>query len=366
MTIKLPSNVVAFAAGDTSLFESFKDYWNQYQSENGGKKVAFSTDVSFAEKEDRLNKALIREIGKRSGVDLTNMAMEQAITHPLVGWALGNLASQLIDAVLPDTIIDSTAAYAEVRTLGYGETALFNINSRDLFPVSRAGRLGMREAEMHKGYEGQVVLNPEMREITASVSLFRVLTGQESLSRFTVKCLRSIETAMTQDIYTVFNDAMAALDSTANTGLRVSGYTALDLTKLAQRVSAFSGGAQPILLGTKVALASVLPDDSNYRYDLIDSPFVTLGHVRVINGVSIFELPQVANWNAPFRTYLSDSRLYIIAPGTDKLVKVVLGGAMVSNVTNSFDSSLLLQNATMFKAWKAGIVTSSLGATIDL
>jgi hypothetical protein len=370
---KLPSNVVEFAAGDTSLFESFRDYWNQYRSENGvnGKKYSYSTTdsngkaISFAEKESLLNAQMIREIGKRSGVDFTSMPLEQAVNHPLVAWSAGLIASQMIDAILPETIIDSIGAYAEVRVIGYGESALFDISSRDLFPVSKAGKYGMREAEVHKGYKGQVTLLPEVRQITVGVNLFRVLAGQESLAQFTMKALRSIETEMAKDAYNAFYAAMIALDTTATTGLRVTGYTQLDLIKLAQKVSSFSGGAAPLLIGTKAALSQVFPDDANYRYDL-ESPFVKLGYLRTIAGINTFELPQVADWTNPFATLLTDSYLFIVAPGTDKLVKVVIGGAMISNVNNTFDNATLTQNATMWKAWRAGVVTSSVAATISL
>jgi hypothetical protein len=369
--IKLPASVVAFAAGDPSLFEGFVDYWNQYRSETTNKKYPFSTvdangkPISFAEKEELLNASLIREIGKRAGVDFSAQAIEQVANHPLVSWAAGNIVSQMIDAVLPDTIIDSTSAYAEVRQIGLGESALFDIDSRDLFPVSKAGRLGMREAEMHKATTGQVTMIPEMRQVTVGVSLFRVLTGQESLAKFTAKVLRSIEAAMTKDIYDVFAAATLALSTTASTGLRVIGYTQADLTKLAQKVSAFSGGASPVVLGTKVALGSIFPDDANYRYE-IDSEFVKLGYLRTISGINVFEMPQVADWTSPFATLLSDAYIYIVAPGTDKIVKVVLGGAMMSNVNGPYQTATLMQNATMWKAWKCAVVTSSVGAHMTL
>lgn len=375
MTTKLPSEIIKFAAGDVetlALFESFKDYWNHYRSDYLGKKYTFSTHdkdgkaITFAEKEKAINAALLREVSKLSGVDLlSGKPLEQLMTHPMVAWAVGNIVSQMIDAILPDTIIDSTSAYAEVRTVGYGESGIFDIQSRDLFLVSRAGRASMREAEMHKGFEGQVSINPEMRELTVGVSLYRVLAGLESLARFTIKALRSIETAMSTDIYDVFDTAMAALDSTSDSGLRVSGFTQADMTKLAQRVSAFMGGATPVMLGTKVALASVIPDDPNYIYD-IEAPFVTVGHVRTMSGLSILELPQVANWNSPFNVYLDNTHLYIVAPGADKLVKVVLGGATISNVTGTFDKATLLQNATIWKSWKAAICTSSVAGCIEI
>lgn len=368
---KLPSNVLEFAAGDPSLFVEMKDYWNHWRSENTGRKYQFDTvdqsgkAITLFEKEKLLNEHIIREIGKRAGVDFTAAPIESYMTHPNVAWAAGMLVSQLIDAILPDTIIESTAAYAEVRVLGYGETGVFDINSRDLFPVSRAGRLGMREAEVHKAYQGQVILNPEFRQMTVGVQLFRVLTGQESLASFAIKAMRSIETAMQKDIYDVFAAAMLALSTTATTGLRVTGYTQQDMVKLAQKVSAFSGGAAPIMIGTKVALSQVFPDDANYRYTLDDSQ-VTLGYIRNISGVNTFELPQVANWESPFATYLADDKLYIVAPGTDKIVKCVIGGAMISNTNGTFDNATLTQNMTMIKAWRSAVLTSSIGGCITL
>ncbi len=369
--MKLPIDVVKFAAGDTSLFDSFVDYWHQYVFQTTGKRYPFAeTDkegkhISFSQKEDALNQMLVKEVSKRSGVDISSFSAEQLATHPLVGWFAMNIVSQMIDAVLPETIIDSTAPYAEIKTAPWGQTAVFDVKSRDLFPVSKAGRLGMREAEMHKAFQGQVVINPEPREITVGVSLFRVLTGQESLAEFTAKAIRSMETEMTKDIYNAFVTAMAALSTTASTGLQVSGYTKADLVTIANKVSAFSGGAKAIVLGTKLALANILPDDPNYRYD-VSSDFVKLGYVRTISGIDTFEIPQVADWTNPFATYISDDYLWVIAPGTDKIVKCVIGGSTISNVSGTFDTATLQQNATMMKLWKAGVVTSAIGGCVSI
>ena len=372
MTIKLPASVLAFAQGDTSLFDMYVDYWNQYRSDYGERKYSFSTvddkgkPITFAEKELALNAAIRREISKRSGFSLDGSApIEQFATNPMVNWAATNIVSQMIEAVLPDTIIDSIGAYTEVRTAGFGESIVFDINPRDLFRVSRSGRMGMKTAEQQKSFPGQLVLNPEQRTMTVGVSLFRLLSGQESLARFTAKCLRSLETAMAKDAYDAMATAMAALSTTATTGLRVVGYTQADLVKLAQKVSAFSGGATPIVLGTKVGLSAIFPDDANYRYD-IDSPYVKLGYMRTISGISVLEMPQVANWESPFATYLNDDRLWIVAPGQDKILKMVLGGSMISNVTGPFDASTLTQEATFYKLWKVGVVTSALGGQITL
>jgi hypothetical protein len=364
MTIKLPSNVVQFAAGNISLYENYVDYWNNYQAEFMGKNVDYIKSLSFAEKEKNLNTMILREIGLAAGVDLTSQPVERFVNHPLVCWAAGNIMSQMIDAVLPQTMFDSMSLIADVRVAGYGESPIFRIKSRDLFRVTKAGR-GMREAEMQKGFEKEVTLYPEPHMVTVGVSLFRVLSGQESLAEFTNKSLRSIESQFTLDVYKAFETSMASLSSDATTGLLASGWSSDTLTLLAQRVQAFSNGAKPVLLGTKRALAKVLPDDTNTRADYA-SDYVKVGYVRTINGVDTMEIPQLANWETPFSTYISDSYLWIVAPGTDKLVKAVLGGSTMANVTDPYSSPALFQNATFTKHWVTGVVTSSVAATISL
>ena len=66
-------------------------------------------------------------------------------------------------------------------------------------------------------------------------------------------------------------------------------------------------------MGTKVALATILPDDANYRYEL-ESEFVQLGYMRHAFGMDFLELTQLADWTTPFATVLSDSYIYVVAP----------------------------------------------------
>jgi hypothetical protein len=374
MTQILPSNVLAFAAGDPSLFIEFKDYWNQYRSENGpkGKHYAFSTKdqngnpISFMEKENLLNAHLKREIGKRAGVDFSAQPVETLVSHPMVKYWTFAIVDQLIDAVLPDTIIDSIGPYAELRQSGMGDSFRFQVRPRDLFAVSKAGRLGMKTAEIKKQFEGEVTVVPEMRQMAVGVSLYRVLTGQESLAIFVAKAIKSFETAANKEVYDTFQAAMVALStSPAASALQISGYSQASLTKMGQRVSAWSGGAAPMVLGTKVALASILPDDANYRYEL-ESEFVQIGYMRHAFGMDIFELPQVADWSTPFATVLSDSYIYVVAPGTDKIVKLCLEGSTMSNTDDVFAHANLVQTTNIWKSWKAAVVTSSIAGILSL
>jgi hypothetical protein len=377
ITNKVPSNVLAFAGGETNLgvYEAFGDYWNHYRSEMEGKKGLFYhqtrtvdgklVEFSLAEKEAALNAAIKKEIIRKAGIaDISQFPLETWAGHPVLRWASFAVVSAMIDMILPQTLIDSIGMYTELKTIGWGDTAAFDVKPRDLFVVSKVGR-GKRQTELKKQYSGQVVLNPEPRQIAVTVSLYRVLTGQESLSDFTMKAVRSMETQMTYDAYAAFASAMGAIDNTASIGLRVAGYSQAEFVRLSQTVRAWNGGATPVAIGTQAALANVLPADANYRYDL-SSEYVKLGYIRNFQNTDIMVLPQLADYTTPFGLKLADNRIWLVSPSTDKIIKAVLEGSTLAYADDMYANANLLQNASIQKSYAVGVATGSVGATIEI
>jgi hypothetical protein len=259
-------------AGEANLavYKMFADYFNHYRSMNGAKNVEYqkttvtpegqTVELSFSEKEDKMNAALKKEIMRVAGInDISQFPVETWASHPMLRWSTFATVSNLIDMILPQTIIDSIGIYSDVRSIGWGDNASFDVSPRDLFAVSKAGR-SKRIAEMRKQFKGQVIINTEPREITVMVSMMKVLSGKESLADYAMRAVRSIETQVALDVYTLFASTMAAIDNSAD-GLRVAGFTQSEFTRLAQTVAAWNGGAKPIAIGTQRALGNILPAD---------------------------------------------------------------------------------------------------------
>lgn len=376
MTI-LPANVLHFSADVSmkTILESAIDFWNHFKSENSNNSQKFSyatkdndgREVTLTQKSEALGQMILDYAAKKVGItDLSPETATEYYNHPTLRWAVGNIGTQIIDAVLPDTVAKSNSAFCEIKTVGWGETAIFDIRSRDLFAVTKASNLGKKQANRQTQFLGQKFLTPEMRQVTVGLNLWRVLTGKDSLANFISKALLAIETEMSRDIYTEMAVAMAALSTTASTGLRVVGYSQDDFIGLADKVSSWSGGAAAIAIGTKIALNKIFPNDANYRYD-IQSDYIKLGYMRNISGINTLEMPQIADYaTGPFATFLNNDRVWIIAPGTDKPVKCVIGGTAMSNVDDAYANPDMSQNATMWKAWTTGIVTSSVCAEITV
>ena len=101
---KVPSQVLEFAGGDKfmGVYKMFQDYWNHYKALNGAK-VDFQkttivdgkpVEISFSEKEARLNAELLNEIMRKAGVSRTDgFSLEQFAGHPSLRWATFAVAS---------------------------------------------------------------------------------------------------------------------------------------------------------------------------------------------------------------------------------------------------------------------------------
>ena len=375
-TSKIPAQVIQFAGGESKLapYKMFIDYWNHFQANNGKSGLEYSkttldsngevVSISFDEKEVAMNKALKAEIMRHAAIsNFDQFPLETWATHPTLKWATFAVVSALVDMILPQTIIESIGMYTDVRTIGWGDSAAFDVEPRDLFVVSKAGR-NNRRAEVHKQFKGQVVINPEARQITVGVSLYRVLAGKESLAEFVGKVARSVETRMTKDVYDAFVVATAAL-STGAAGLKVAGYTQTDFATLAQKVSAWNGGAKPVVVGTQLALANVIPADANYRYE-IDSDFVKLGYVRNFLGTDVVVLPQLADFTTPFQTLISNSYLWFLSPGSQKIMKLVLEGNTLAYSDDVYANANLMQTSTMIKSWGVGVATNAVAGCMTV
>lgn len=372
---KLPNHVLAFAGENLSLYEHFADYYNHYRSLKGASGIEYLDTVedesgnlvkiTFAEKEALLNDAIKREILRVSGLtSLETFPVETWASNPTLRWAAFAVISALVDVVLPVTIAERTSLFADVRNIGWGDSAFFRVKPRDLFSVSKAGGQ-KRRGELTKQYDGQITIMPERRELSVFVNFPNVLAGKESLAEFVSKIIVSFETELSYDVYHAFYTAMEAADATASTGLKVAGYTQDEFLRLAQTVQAWNGGAKPVVVGTVAALGKILPANSNYHFNL-DSEYVKLGYVRNFLGVDLLALPQIADWKTPFGLKLEDDKLWFVSPASDKIVKLVIEGNTLSNTDSSWDNANMLQTTTMIKSWGTGVATSAVAGVMTI
>jgi hypothetical protein len=197
------------------------------------------------------------------------------------------------------------------------------------------------------------------------VNLFRVLCGLDSLAKFVMKAILSVEANITKEAYGIISTAMNNLPATpADGALRVTAAGGVvdktSAVRLAQTVSAFNGGAPAIFVGTKVALSHLFPDaDSGFSYT-----DAGIAYFRNVWGVDTLELAQVADYANKYKLALDDKKIFVLSPSSDKLLKLCYEGAtMTSDIKDTANG---LQGTTLNKSYGMAIATNAVAGVIEL
>ena len=264
--------------------------------------------------------------------------------------------------ILPETLIGSIGIIADIKFGGYGDSFKFDIENNALFTVSAAGwRVKTAPAQVLE--KTTATLAPYNHQVTVIVNLPEVFAGRKSLAAFLMKAVRSIESQMLYETYDAFTTGMESANTPA--AFVAANYTENTLIALCEKVTAFNQGRKAVIFGTPTALKSVLPASLNTRI-LLDSEYVTMGHLNTFNGYDVLPMTQVADYtSSTYALKLRNDRIYVISPASDKVVKVAVGETL-SYTDGVFEMANRTQAGTINKAWAVGVITNSVAGVIKL
>lgn len=328
-------NVVAFSENSKDLHDAIKEFSAECLKERKGL-VAFKKH-SREEMNKLINKEFAKELGRLAGCEVPTSKTELARFSQRM--AVQEFADEtrdvMIDAILPDVLLQSPLRYiAEIKTADFGDTIKFTIGSNQLLTVSKAGNRQHR-TNVQKTFMNDLTMSGENHMITVGTNLYDILIGRSYIADEVMKSALAIETAMLFDAYDAFVSATGAL--TGN--LAVTNYSENSLISLCETVTAYNGGRKAVIMGTPVALKAVLPTNANYRY-LLDSEYVKLGHVQTFNNYDVIPMEQVANpydTTTDYALKLDDTKIYVVSPASDKIVKIGLFGGTMAHQNDGKD-----------------------------
>ena len=363
--MKLPNSILTFTADNEERKNAYSKFVEYYDSYKNGKKSS-ANGTSYEEMNGKMLQFYTDEIERLSRRKISESNdLAQYCQFTDVREAAFAIIGMITDLIIPDTLMQNVGAIAEVVNGAWGDNLKVEMKPRDLFVVAKGGR-NRRTFDITRQYNGIKTIVPETRAIAVGVSLYDVLRGAVSLAEFVSKAALSIETQMRYDIYDAFAAAMDALPTGSGANaLKVTGFTQDSAIALAQKVQAWNGGKTAIFLGTKLALSKILPASTNTRI-LLGDDYVKVGYLRDFFGISTVELEQIADYTTEFAVKLDDNRIYVLCPGTDKIVKVFVEGSTLSNVDGSYSNANLQNTATLYKSYGVGAFTSALAGVITL
>lgn len=336
------------------LVQAWKDYANHYRDMKFSIKGDYDKAISFAEKDEAINKSIDVMVGKLCGLDCSFVNREQYATNPTFVWSYNSVINTLVDMILPDILRTDFAGIAEIRDISAGDSAEFTVKSADLFRVSKAGNSRRRVGAQRK-YTGNYSITPENHIITTDVDFYRVAAGKESPAQYAMEVILSFEEELAKDI-------MAALVESYNTltaNFKHAGFDEPKFKEIATRVTGANGGAKAVCVGTDVALGNVVPSETSYKMQLGEE-MTKVGYLDRFKGVPLMSITQKIDWaSEDYGFALPDDKLFFISPAAGKLVKVVLEGGTLTIAENQFGKANLTQATTLQKRWGVALISSA-------
>lgn len=241
------------------------------------------------------------------------------------------IIAQVINAIVPETVNERLEQYlAETKQIGFGDTAVFQIESNDLFKVNRKAE-GVRKGVDQPMFDDEITVIPECYTVDASIDWYAFAAGIFDMGNFALKIGRSYETF----IFTQVVLSMLAAEANFGPAYATNGITPQLWGTLRSRVSAANGGMGVIAIGTAVALSSV-SISGNFQV-AIGEEMTKVGYLdQYLNTPLIaLENPLVpGTTNSTATLALDDKKIYMIPVGGTKPVKIVFEG---NEISVSFD-----------------------------
>lgn len=338
------------------LYNTNKDRYSKY-SENA------QNGLSYEEKEKTFNKNLIDEAIRQTGLNI-EVTQSTFARHTVVRDSLFALVSEVLATIIPETILDQFANFAEVRNVAWGDNLNFRVPTPGLFVVSKLSN-GQRIGEPQRLYDSNYILTPVNHDVTIQEDLYRVLTGQLNWGEWITRIGISVQTAITTEIYAKLTNSYDNL----NASFKETGFDMDSFVQLAQRVSAANMGAKAVVFGTQVALSKVIPsaDFSKYPYLGIGEEWAREGFMTRFAGVDMFLIDQRLVANDPnYNFAISDDMLYVISVGTDKPVKIGFEGEPIVNQLQPQQTADSTFVYSYQHRWAADLITSAKYGLIKL
>lgn len=338
------------------LIPAWKDYVNHYRKEVFGKtNLIVNSGKDLKTKEALVNKLALSVVDGLANIPQSEFFSEEnRVNHPNYIHAFFSVVNTLVDTIIPDVIASDFYMFADVVTVNRNESVKFTLKSNDLFEVHAVGN-SRRHVNAQRQFTGETTLTPSNHAVTTQVDLYRVLAGEESLAEYAMKVVMSIEAEIAMDIVYAMQESF----NTRTANFKATGFDAKGFQKLAARVTAANGGKKAIGLGTELALTDILPESDALKMGLGEA-YNAVGYLPIFKGTPLMAVNQHIDWtSADYDFSISDQYIYLVSPGLQKLVKVVLGGEGLHIVDPEFARGNLVQNATIQKAWATGIITNS-------
>lgn len=235
------------------------------------------------------------------------------------------IIAEIINPILPMVSNeDFVRFFAEVRQIGWGDTARFVIKSNELYKVNEIAE-GVLRGTMQIIHDDEMTINTKNVEIVTEVDFYQVASLNFDFGDFGLRAARSFEQYVFLKVIAALNTATAVNGAVYS----ASGFTKANWATIAQKVSAANGGSSVWAIGTLGALNNVVPSETGLQMGL-GQRLADEGYLERFMGVRLvcldpaFNTPYGVNTNGDLA--FADDEIYFIAVGAYRPIGIVYEG----------------------------------------
>ena len=249
--------------------------------------------------------------------------------------AVREAAFEIVTETVEDTLISGWQndpffkKYVEIKNYNLGQTNVFYVPDNTDLIVSEVSSSNHDMTRQRLGIGREVSVKVRSYGAKVYMEVERYMMGAEDWSALIGK----ISIAYTRVLNTLLHDAVMSAGKTLpspnqwNVTGQLDATNHDDFVKLISDV-ATATGTQPIIMGTKVALAGLRKmGDVDFISNEAKSDVYRTGRLGLFEGIEIAEIPQAFAYN-DVEHYLEDDKKLLIMPNNiDKFVKFVYEGS---------------------------------------
>lgn len=248
------------------------------------------------------------------------------------------IIEKVLTEVLPERLESTIGRFAEIEQFAEGDTPRFAVRNGKITAFTVA--LGGTVQRMRRS-KRTITVETEATQVKVYEELPRVRAGLVDFNELIEDALDALEEEFYNRIYQALIGTYTALPQ-ANKETDTSVVES-KLDKLIQVVSSYGA---PIILGTRVGLAT-LPE---ITADEANSDLYNQGYLGKYKGTPVVEMKNVVTDETNEEFVLEDRYIYVIPEGKDKIVKVGIEGNAYVREENGQDWTInfetLVQNGT--------------------
>ena len=334
-------------------------------SESNGK---FTEDYEKDNKE--YMESIVRYCASKAGFNFTDISMvnnPQVLSNRMFQDTYNLIVAQVISPVAPAVVSNTYSEMAEVKQIGWGDTARFIVESNDLFYVSDIAE-GVQNGGLQRMYNNEFTINPTPKQIRYNMEWYQVASGVFNFGQWAYKLGASfagyIQKLIINSFTSVVTDGIAGASP-----YFFNGFSDANYVTGVQRVKTANGNADVYAMGTLAVLGKVFPSTVGLQYGL-GQEIAKKGYLDMYKGARLMEIEQAmlpTTINTTATLMIPDDTLYFIAMGQNRPIKVVFEGenVVVETLANQTADKTMGMAVTMRFA-VSSVVGSKFGAIINI